>query len=170
MTNSTNMYDNNEIIDRLRAITPLKFLKEEDIRGLLGSSEMIRYDPGELIIKEGQERDRLYFLIKGKVGIKKKGETINVLKRQGDIFGEMSIIDKSPRSASIVAMDQTVCLSIDASYSKRLEGKEKDAFNAILYRIFAEILSERLRTMDEEMVKIKSENSKLRSELKKFKS
>lgn len=168
MTDPTNMYDNHEIIDRLRAITPLKFLKEEDIRGLLKSSKMIRYDPGELIIEEGQHSEWIYFLIKGKVGIKKKGQIINELKRQGDIFGEMSTINQSPRSASIVAMDQSVCLVIDASYSRNLTGKEKDAYNAILYRIFAEILSDRLRNMDEEMVKLKSENRKLKSELKRL--
>ena len=158
MTDSANMHDNHEIIDKLRAITPLKFLKQEDIRGLLKSGKMIRYDPGELIVEEGQHSDWIYFLIKGKVGIKKKSQIINELKRRGDIFGEMSIIDKSPRSASIVAIDQSVCLAIDASYSKSLAGKERDAFNAILYRIFAEILSERLREMDEELVKIKNEN------------
>lgn len=168
MTDSANIHDNHEIIDKLRAITPLKFLKQEDIRGLLKSGKMIRYDPGELIVEEGQYSDWIYFLIKGKLGIKKKGQVINELKRQGDIFGEMSIIDKSPRSASIVAIDQSVCLAIDASYSKSLAGKERDAFNAILYRIFAEILSERLREMDEELVKLKNENIRLKSELEKF--
>lgn len=93
-----------------------------------------------------------------------------MLNRTGDLFGEMVIIDKSPRSASIIAMDQTICLAIDSSYPKRLEGDEKTAFNAILYRIFAEVLAGRLREMDEELVKLRDENIMLRSELNKIRS
>ena len=168
MTDKGNLKDNREIIRKLRAITALKFLKEEDLRGLLKSSKMIQYEPGDMIIEEGQYGSWIYFLITGKVGIKKQAETIAVLKRRGDLFGEMGIIDRSPRSASIVAIDQSVCLAIDASYSKKLEGNEKIAFNAVLYRIFAEILAERLRATDEELVKVKDENAMLKSELKKL--
>jgi CRP/FNR family transcriptional regulator, cyclic AMP receptor protein len=168
MTNSGNIKDDREIIDRLRAITPLKFIREDDIRGLLKSSKMIKYDPGELIFEEGEHGSWLYFLIKGEVRIQKKGEIITVLKRRGDLFGEMSVIDNSPRSASIVAINHTICLAIDSSYSKKLDGNEKNAFNAIIYRIFAEILAERLRAMDEELVKAKGEAAMLRSELEKL--
>jgi CRP/FNR family cyclic AMP-dependent transcriptional regulator len=165
MNDKGNIQGSKEIISKLRAITPLKFIKEEDIKGLLESSKMIKYDPGEIIIEEGQHSNWIYFLIKGEVTIQKKDETINRLKRTGDLFGEMGIIDDSPRSASIVAVDQTVCLAIDSSYSQKLKGSEKVAFNAILYRIFAEILAERLRTMDEELVKIKNQYTLLLSQL-----
>ena len=165
MTGTGNVIDNKETIQKLREITPLRFIKEEDIFGLLKSSKMIRYDPGETIIKEGELSSWIYFLITGKVGIRKKEETINILQRRGDLFGEMGVIDDSPRSASIFALDQTVCLAIDASYSKQLQGNEKIAFNAILYRIFAEILAERLRSTDDELVKLKNENSMLRDEI-----
>jgi len=126
---------------------------------------MIRYESGEVIFKEGEYGDWIYFLITGRIGIKKQGELISELKRTGDLFGEMGIIDNSPRSASIEAIDETVCLAIDASYAQKLSGYEKTAFNAILYRIFAEVLAERLRLMDEEMVKIKAENTNLREKL-----
>ncbi|MBW2610352.1 MAG: cyclic nucleotide-binding domain-containing protein [Deltaproteobacteria bacterium] len=167
MTDSGYLKENREIIRKLRAITALKFIKEDDLRGLLKSSKMIKYEPGETIIEEGQYSSWIYFLITGKVGIYKQGETIAVLRRQGDLFGEMGIIDQSPRSASIIAVDESVCLTIDASYSDKLKGHEKAAFNAVLYRIFAEILAERLRAADEEIVKMKDENAILRSELKK---
>jgi len=161
------LQENREIVQKLRKITALKSLKEEDLRGLLKSSKMIKYEPGELIIEEGQYSSWIYFLITGKVGICKQGETIAVLRRQGDLFGEMGIIDKSPRSASIIAIEESICLTIDASYSNKLKGHEKAAFNAIIYRIFAEILAERLRKADEEIVKLKDENTILKSELKK---
>ena len=131
MTDFGHIKDNKDIIQKLRAITALKSLSEEDLRGFLRSSKMIKYEPGEKIIEEGQYSSWIYFLITGKVGIYKQGEAIAVLRRRGDLFGEMGIIDKSPRSASILAIDESVCLTIDASYSKKLKGHEKTGFNAI---------------------------------------
>lgn len=170
MSDQGNIQGNNEIIQKLRAITPLRLIRDEDIKGLLKSSKMIRYDPDEPIISEGEYSSWLYFLIQGEVGIQKEGETINVLKTCGDIFGEMGIIDNSPRSASIVAITSTICLAIDTSYAEKLKGNEKNAFNAVIYRIFAEILAERLRKMDEELLKFKNENYRLKTEIEMLKS
>jgi len=170
MSNHGNIQGNHGIIKKLRAITPLGLVRDEDLKGLLKSSKMIKYDPGESIISEGEYSSWIYFLIKGEVGIQKEGETINVLRRCGDIFGEMGIIDNSPRSASIVTISSTICLAIDTSYSEKLKGNEKNAFNSIIYRIFAEILAERLRKMDAELLRIKNENYRLITEVEMSKS
>ncbi len=170
MADKSNIIGNQEIIERLRALTPLKLIGDEDIKGFLKSSRLIKYEPEETIIEEGEYSRWIYFLIKGEVGIQKEGETLNILRRCGDLFGEMCIIDNSPRSASIVAVTNTVCLAIDTSYSEKLKGSYRNAFNAVLYRIFAEILSERLRHMDDELVKVKNENYRLITELEMLKS
>ena len=165
-----NILGNDEIIQKLCAITPLRLIRDDDIKGLLKSSKMIKYDPSEFIISEGEYSSWVYFLIKGEVGIQKEGETINVLRRCGDIFGEMSMIDNSPRSASIIAISSTVCLAIDTSYAEKLKGNEKNAYNAVIYRIFSEILAERLRKMDSELIKVKNENYRLVTEVEMLKS
>ena len=170
MHDQGNIPGSDEIIQKLRAITPLRLIRDEDLKGLLKSSKMIKYDPYEAIISEGEYSSWIYFLIQGEVGIQKEGETINVLRRCGDIFGEMGIIDNSPRSASIIAISSTICLAIDTSYAEKLKGNEKNAFNAIIYRIFAEILAERLRKMDKELLIIKNENYRLKTEIELFKS
>jgi CRP-like cAMP-binding protein len=168
MQDSGYLKDNEELIQKLRGIPTLKIFKDEDLRGVLELSRMIRYEPGSLIIREGQYDNWVYFLIFGKVGILKQGETIGVLKGKGDIFGEMGILDGSPRSASIMAIDETVCLAIDLSYADRLPEGDRVAFNCILYHVFAQILANRLRIADEELVRIKDENAVLRAELKRM--
>jgi CRP-like cAMP-binding protein len=170
MGKAGNIQGNEEIIQKIRAITPLKFVRDDDLKGLLKSSRMIKYEPDEIIISEGENSRWIYFLIKGEAGIKKEGEIIGSLKRCGDLFGEMGIIDNSPRSATIVALASTVCLAIDTSYAEKLKGHEKNAFNAILYRIFAEILAERLRKMDEELLRVKNENYRLITEIEMMRS
>ncbi|MBA7649859.1 hypothetical protein ES703_57658 [subsurface metagenome] len=170
MIGSGYLKENKEIIQKLRKIPALDFFKDEDLQGILKLSRMIKYEPGELIIEEGRYDNWIYFLISGKVRIQKKGETITVLNRRGDLFGEMGIIDGSPRSASVVAVDETVCLAMDASYTDRLKESDRVAFNSILYRVFAEILVNRLRIADEELVKAKAENAMLRAELNKLRN
>ena len=159
-----------DIIQKLRSIPTLNLFSEVDLKGILKLSKMVKYDPGEFIIKEGQYDNWMYFLITGKVGIQKRGETINILQRKGDIFGEMGIIDGSPRSASIIAIDETTCLAADISYMDRLEGNDRIAFTAILYRIFSEILASRLRAADQKWLSEREENARLRKELQKLKS
>ncbi len=164
MLASDYLKENTEIIQKLRELPPLDPFSDENLRGILKLSKLITYEPGELIIEEGKYDNWIFFLISGKVGIQKQGEIIAVLQRKGDIFGEMGIIDGSPRSASIMAIDKTVCLATDASYMDRLKGDEKIAFDYILYRLFSEILVNRLRIADEELVKAKQENTALNTE------
>jgi CRP-like cAMP-binding protein len=92
---------------------------------------------------------------------------INILDQAGDVFGEMAILDGTARSASLYAIDETVCLATDASYLDRLSDNDRIAFTCILYHVFAELLSNRLRAMDEELVKVKEENQRLKGQLNK---
>jgi len=159
--------DSEALIERIRSVPLLRPFSEQDIKGLIRLSRMVQYEPGDRIIEEGQFDNRIYFLIRGEAGVEKGGEIISVLRRTGDLFGEMGIIDGSPRSASIVAQTQAVCLVVDISYMDRLEGHEKTAFAAVLYRVFAEILCSRLRTADERLLGLSEENSRLKRALEK---
>lgn len=167
MAISEYLKENKEILQKLRKITALEFFEEKDLHGLLKLSKAVKYEPGDIIIREGQQENWIYFILSGKIGIQKEGETIGVLKRQGDIFGEMGIVDGSPRSATIIAIEETACLAIDTSYANQLSDKDRIAFNCILYQVFSRVLAARLRMADEELVNLKEENAMLRAGLKK---
>ena len=109
----------------------------------------------------------IYFLVSGGVRIVKHGEVLSVLNRTGDLFGEMGVIDGSPRSASVYAIDETVCLATDASYVDRLSGNDRVAFCYILFRVFAESLASRLRLTSEELIRVKEELVKIKKKEKK---
>lgn len=101
----------------------------------------------------------LYFLLSGKIRISKAGEDIGIINKKGEIFGEMRIVDDQSRSASVYAVGETVCLAVDTSAGNRLStSEEKDArldFLLLLYRIFAEYMTARLRLTNEELVRAK---------------
>ena len=104
----------------------------------------------------------IYYLISGKVKVIKDDEEIRVLQRTGDIFGEMGVIDGSARSASVIAATKTVCLATDTSYIDRLSGDSKIAFGCILYKLFSEILANRLRLTTDELIKTREKLTMLK--------
>jgi len=139
----------------------LQKFETEGLGMLLKLSKIRRYDSNECIIREGDQDPWLYFLLSGRVRVEKKGVEIFKINKMGDLFGEMRIVDSSSRSASVYAEVPTSCLAINASGKKGFgvsgSGDRDVEFLLILYRIFAEFVSLRLRITNEELVKAKME-------------
>jgi CRP/FNR family cyclic AMP-dependent transcriptional regulator len=116
--------------------------------------------PGEVLFHEGDRGEIMYLIREGKIKITKgKGDeekTLAVLK-EGDFFGEMAIIDGSPRSAGAVAVTPVSLLVIDKeSFKAKL--RENPLIEYVL-----ETLSRRLRNADEQirLLTIKSEERRV---------
>lgn len=161
----SNYLQDKAIIDKLKQINILKPFSDIDLEGMFKLSKIRQYKPGEMILREGNYDCWIYFLISGIVRIVKAEKEIGVLQRRGDVFGEMSVIDGSVRSASIYAVNDVVCLATDGSYIERLAGNDKLMFCYILFRIFSELLSERLRETNQELVEVRKEISELKKRL-----
>lgn len=70
------------------------------------------FQPGQMIFREGDTTQEAYRILKGRVEISIVGEGKSVILAQlgeGDIFGEMAMVDERPRSASAQALDVTEC-------------------------------------------------------------
>jgi len=156
MKETNYLKDSPELVKDLMKIPILSRLKERDIKNLIKMSKIKTYDSGEAICEEGLNDKWIYFLTRGRVRIVKDGRELSVLEKRGDVFGEMSVIDGRPRSASVYALETTVCLATDTLYIDKLQDHEKLAFRYLIYRIFAEILSARLRETSEELVHSKT--------------
>jgi CRP/FNR family cyclic AMP-dependent transcriptional regulator len=66
----------------------------------------VRFAPGDVIFGEGDAGDKMFVIRSGEVVIEKGGKVIETLP-PGSIFGEMALIDGSPRSAT--ARAKTAC-------------------------------------------------------------
>lgn len=96
------------------------------------------FEKGRAIFKEGEQGDAAYVLEKGQVAIIKRFEEGNkrlASLKPGSIFGEMAIIDGSPRMASAVATDTVTCVRIPADEFKT-KVKDADPFLRALLNIF----------------------------------
>ena len=159
MIESKYLKENIENIQKLMTISALSNFETKSLGKLLRLSKIRQYEDGEQIIQEGDYDPWLYFLLSGKIQVSKQGVNISHIDKKGEIFGEMRVIDDERRSASVHAVGKTVCLAVDTSAKKRLSSNgdqdERVDFLLLLYRIFAEYITARLRLTNEELIKAK---------------
>ena len=168
MIESKYLKENIENIQKLMTIPALKTFEKKSLGRLLRLSKIRQYEDGEVIIREGDLDPWLYFLLSGKIRISKENHDIGVIDRKGEIFGEMRIIDSLSRSASVYAIGRTICLAVDTSAKDRMSGSDANRdetldFLLLLYRIFAEYMSIRLRLTNDELIKAKKKIEALKN-------
>ena len=115
---------------------------------------------GEVLFDEGEKGEVMYLIREGQIKITKGSagdEKVLAVLKEGDFFGEMAIIDGSPRSAGAVAASSVSLLVIDKETFKS-KIKENPLIEYVL-----ETLSRRLRTTDEQirLLTIKSEERRI---------
>ncbi|RKZ20683.1 hypothetical protein DRQ18_05845 [bacterium] len=102
--------------------------------------------PGEVLFREGDPGDEMYLIKKGEIKITKRigdQEKVLAVLKEGDFFGEMAIIDGSPRSASAIAATETELVIVDReAFLKQI--RENPFIEYVL-----ETLIKRLRETDE---------------------
>lgn len=152
------------LIEKLKGLNIFNRFDENQVKEFIEASVLKVFAPGETIIREGGADNWIYFLVSGRVHLLKDRRLLAVFQRVGDIFGEMRIVDMSPRAASIVAGTETRCLGIEFS---RPERAVAEVHPVVVYRAFAEVLAVRLREISEELDRTKKENEALQKTMQK---
>lgn len=105
----------NTVSEKLRQVPLFVPLAEEELEKLAKASTTRVYAPGEAIVRRGQEGNSMFVVIRGgvKVQIPENNyqKTINTL-RTNDFFGEMSLLTGQPRTATVIADEETEVLQI----------------------------------------------------------
>ena len=105
------------------------------------------FDQGSQIFKENDEGTEMFIIIQGVVEIRKatgaSSSKVLTILQKGDMFGEMSIIEKQPRSASAVAVQPTRVLVLNEKLYDSMIGTNPD-----FARKMNKVLSERIRRAD----------------------
>ena len=103
-------------------------LDNDEIGSIAELSKLIRFSKNENIISEDEMGVTLYQIVRGSVAILKKGkdgeqQEITQL-REPEFFGEMSVFNEEPRSATVKALCECVVLEIEQDDLRRtLENK-----------------------------------------------
>ena len=105
------------------------------------------FDQGAVIFREDDEGSEMFIIISGVVEIRKStgpsSSKVLTTLQKGDMFGEMAIIEKQPRSASAVAVQPTRVLVLNEKLYDNMIGTNPD-----FARKMNKVLSERIRRAD----------------------
>jgi CRP/FNR family transcriptional regulator, cyclic AMP receptor protein len=111
--------------------------------------ETREFPEGSVIVSQDEPGDSLFVLARGRVKVVLFGESgreiiLSMFKTPGDFFGEMSLLDGEPRSATVTAMTDLRLLVIDRPQFWKLLNETPDLVRRILT-----ILSRRVRRLEQ---------------------
>jgi len=134
----------------LRSVPLFSRLPEEDLQAFAAVTRERTYPKGSIIVFEDDPGDALYLVADGQVKVVLIGEdgreVILTVLGEGSFFGEMALLDDQPRSAHVIAMeDSTLLLLRRDDFQARLRQSP-----AVAISLLAE-LSGRLRLADEKI-------------------
>ena len=110
--NSLRNFYRQRLLNNVMAISPLfKDFDPSERRGIVEKFRMRQAAPGEKVIVEGKSADGLYVVLHGSVQVSAKDTEVALLK-EGDIFGEMSLLTREPASATITSPGNSILLRL----------------------------------------------------------
>jgi HEAT repeat protein len=102
---------------------------------------------GETIFAKGDPGDCMFFIVSGQVRVHDGQHTLDTLG-QGDIFGEMAILDPQPRMASVTAVEDTLLLRLDQEALYELMEDRPEVARGII-RVLSRRLRDRVQDLNE---------------------
>ncbi len=127
-----------EISERLSAVDIFAPLSVEEIENLAAAAVRHIFAPGEFVIRAGDQGASMFVLHRGRVTVQvdEDGEarTVAVLG-EGAFFGEMALFTGEPRTADIVALEETEVLEIGRAAMKHLFETNPDLAESISWTI-----------------------------------
>jgi len=125
-------------------------LGRRSLRKLAGICVPRDFDPGAVMISEGDTGLGLFVIVSGQVEVTKGAgdDAIRLaVMERGDLLGEMALIDDRPRSANAVALEATRCLLITRNSFQTLTEKDPEIAWCLL-----PTLAERIRNLQQRMI------------------
>ena len=121
-----------------------------DVKSLARQGSVKKFEEGSILFKEGDTGSDMYLILQGKVEVLHKDSVVATLEA-GDMFGEMSLVDAMPRSATVRVSETLNALVLG-----------RDNFNSVIstepniaFRVM-QTLSKRIRLMNQEIFMLKN--------------
>lgn len=141
-------------IDVIKNIFLFHELDPAEINQIINISAIKSFPKDQVIFEEGEEGDAIYIVIEGAVRVSKMipsmGEENLAVLGQGQYFGEMSLIEDAPRSATTIAHTDCRLLFIGKEDFRRLLRENKEIAYKLLW-VFCRTLCNRLRETNEKL-------------------
>jgi len=126
-------------------------IREDILQFILDVSTNVAAPKGQFFFRQDDAANAMFVLEQGKVAILKAWNGHEYLLHElkaGDCFGEMALIDLLPRSASVLAVEDSVAIKISSATLSQVYEKDLEQL-AMIYMNLGREVSRRLRETDE---------------------
>ena len=113
-----------ESAELIGALPLVAELTDDELGDLAGRVRRRRYSPGETIVRQGDAAADFYVIRRGQFSVVEEkrdgGESVIAMLGPGATFGELALLEGTPRVATVRAMDAGEAFSVDAGTFQRL--------------------------------------------------
>ena len=129
--------------EALRAVPLFKDFSDKDLQRVVAISKEVRHRDGKPIVEEDESAVGFHLILEGTAEASTSGDVVNTMGR-GDYFGEMSLIDGRPRSATVTARGEVTTLAIPTWNFNRLLDEHPEMMRALVI-----VLCDRIRNLSD---------------------
>jgi CRP-like cAMP-binding protein len=127
----------------LREVFLFRSLDPQNILRIVNASTLVQCSSGEVVVRQGEPEVSLYIILDGSFDVEINGQNISQLRR-GNHFGEMALLTRQPRSATVRAATNGRVLRLAADdFHRFVQAHPQDGVGMVT--ALAQELSERLR-------------------------
>ena len=106
-------------LEALAQVPLFSHLSRRELRKVLGVTEEYGYDADRVIAREGDAGEAFFVILEGEARVVRRGKVVAKLL-PGDFFGEISLLDGGPRTATVAAATPLRCLVLLGTDFRRL--------------------------------------------------
>jgi len=126
-----NLVNSEQKIEILKNCSFLKGAENDILSALADETRSLEIEQGNTVVTKGETGSTMYFIASGKVRVH-DGPVVLAYLDQGEVFGEMAVLDSDVRSASVTAETGSLLLSLERDDLWRIISKSPDALKTIM--------------------------------------
>jgi CRP-like cAMP-binding protein len=130
-----------EVVEALKRVPLFQGMSDKSLARVADIAKEVSHPAGKTVVEEDHSAVGFHLIVSGEAEATQGGKAIGTMG-PGDYFGEMSLLDGKPRSASVVATTDLRTLAIPAWNFDRLLDENPEMMRALLV-----VLSERIRQL-----------------------
>lgn len=136
-----------ELEDVIAGIDLFAGLSKGQVKRLASAASEVTHPPGRAVATEGLGALAFHLVLDGSATVSREGRELRTLG-PGDHFGEISMIDGKPRSATVTAVDELKVLAIPHQEFQKVIDQDADFARALLKTLCARLRDAEIRPAD----------------------